>query len=98
VATELHRHNFVNIYENVDIPNLDTLNPSPDTLSTFRFRDHNSWGPRPRLETHSAIVLLGRFNNGCDFLARGHVVRFDEGAVEHWWVISTLSVGTGEGH
>ena len=51
-------------------------------VSMFAFGNHDArWAAR--LEHDSAGEGFGRFCNGVDFLARRHVVRFEEGAVEH---------------
>lgn len=51
-----------------------------------------------RLDHDGAGEAFGRFGDGVDFLARGHVVRFEEGTVEHGfgWV-SGREVGRVDG-
>lgn len=51
-------------------------------ILALAFGDHDARRVT-RLDHDGAGEAFGRFGDGVDFLARGHVVRFEEGAVEH---------------
>ncbi len=62
---------------------LDTRSPISHALFPVRFRNHYAWRVLPSLEIHSAIELLGCFGDCFYLFTRSHVMRFNEGPVEH---------------